>query len=820
LNTKGHHSVSEEAGIPLLKEFFGNRKSLQALYLGNWLTDVSQAVDPVAYLAGSGKVKTAVGSTMDGFKNDLDAMIDEITSQIYESTPGFLKENVEELLKSLKPDIGPYIETAKQDLFENIDFLVNVPSGPIASERESELGKFFRSLFLVNGYFKFVHPEKDGDSSRLNFESFMQVFGRPTDTYGVGKLRKANDRPGAYTQYYPHEHLDRPECLPSVDPPVYAPGRQIPGVPFRIAGNGKPRTRAITKREYINPDMYSYLREDIEMTAGLLAEADMEMKEAIDRFIKHGNEGWDDNDPRWYRTLAKLGHALHQVEDFFAHSNWIELAARTRGEGYLKKILPPDLPVEMLNRMGTTFQKRLKRHLTVPLDDWKKHDPEKWVVTGFFDPKDTLISLAHLTEEAWGSDVHDPVAAVHDHAQSAAEAVKKPETVLDRVQKTTVDTLDFITDPKASLKDNDNQVAKKLKDKFEPDIKKMLRPGVSEQVARQVIRESELSDAPVEVQKEFVNMVITGTKAHKVAGMTKTLYGTIKEVTGFLENPAGWILKWLPSELRKKVKKALRYYAKQRVYEWVGAGRIGCHSLIAKDHGPEPFYKPQKECAIAVHWYIVSTILRWRHGDGGHIDWTELLEYFLRNPVPAGSFEAKKAFVQGYVIHTVRWGEQLKSKNSRYSLEYLYRRYAVDPSQFTWRDIADANFATQGLTDKQATTVINSTLRDSIWGEKVTAPNYAFRQGLKLIIPNQKLPVTLFVRKGANHEWFHKVLDKGWTVFRGYEDTEKQVSGPLQPHTPEPITPEQYQKIIDHGKKLRDQARQRYSTRATNSSCP
>ena len=371
MNTEGHHSVAEEAGIPLLKELFGNRKSLQVLYLGNWLTDVSQAVDPVAYLAGTGRVKTEVESILGGIKNDLDAMIDEITSQIYESTLGFLQENAEELLKSLKPDIGPYIETAKANLFETIDFLVNVPSDLPASERDSELGKFFRSLFLVIGYFKFVHPEKERDTPRLDFEAFMQVFGRPADTYGAGKFSKANDRPGAYTQYYPHEHLDRPECPPSVDPPVYAPGRQIPAVPFRVAGNAKPRTRAVTNREYIDPDMYSYLREDIEMTAGLLAEADMEIKEAIGRFIKHGNAGWDDNDPRWYRTLAKLGHALHQVEDFFAHSNWIELVARTRGKDYLKKILPPDLPVEMLNHMGTIFQKRLKRHLTVPLKDWK-----------------------------------------------------------------------------------------------------------------------------------------------------------------------------------------------------------------------------------------------------------------------------------------------------------------------------------------------------------------------------------------------------------------------------------------------------------------
>ena len=59
MNTEGHAQVAEEAGLPLLRAFFGgqNLRSLEAMRLGNWLTDVSQAVDPVAYAmaANSGK---------------------------------------------------------------------------------------------------------------------------------------------------------------------------------------------------------------------------------------------------------------------------------------------------------------------------------------------------------------------------------------------------------------------------------------------------------------------------------------------------------------------------------------------------------------------------------------------------------------------------------------------------------------------------------------------------------------------------------------------------------------------------------------------
>jgi len=73
MNTHGHEDVSKTAGLPLLEDVFGkDKRSLQALYLGNWLTDVSQFVDPVAYWAGSAKVVGIV----DGVKEAADNLIE------------------------------------------------------------------------------------------------------------------------------------------------------------------------------------------------------------------------------------------------------------------------------------------------------------------------------------------------------------------------------------------------------------------------------------------------------------------------------------------------------------------------------------------------------------------------------------------------------------------------------------------------------------------------------------------------------------------------------------------------------------------------
>ena len=52
MNTHGHEEIAIEAGLPQLKEAFAglgyDSPRLQAFYLGNWIADISQIVDPGA----------------------------------------------------------------------------------------------------------------------------------------------------------------------------------------------------------------------------------------------------------------------------------------------------------------------------------------------------------------------------------------------------------------------------------------------------------------------------------------------------------------------------------------------------------------------------------------------------------------------------------------------------------------------------------------------------------------------------------------------------------------------------------------------------
>ena len=785
-------------------------RSLNALHLGNWLTDVSQAVDPVAYCSASLKVKGGGDSIVSGVKQAIEKILDELLGTIFsvERLPGGTK-----LLRPLKEELAKYADQAKEDLNSKIDFFL----GMQANERDSRLAVFFRSAFLVRGYYKFVHPNAPGQQPRMNFECFMRVFGRPTDTRGASGTSPATDRPGAYTQYYPHEHLDRPEilsppCLPQ-DPPVFAPGVQTPTHPMRLEFGKQPGTRSSHRKERLDPDLYSYLRDQIEMTAGLLAEVDL-------AFERVQLEGPRDDDPEWYLTLAKLGHALHQVEDFFAHSNWTELAAKRLGNEFLSRAFPPRLGPELVDRAYTTYQKRLKRHLTVAPRSWLQHPEETWVVTGYFDIHDTLISLLHIAEELWGGDVPDPYAEAFDAVQTVKETVQHPRTVEYEVQKAMRETLEFLTDPKSAIEDPDNDIAQKLRDKYEPDLNKLRRPGVSRAVAEQVAREvPPLQGAPPEVRDAFFNVIVEGSRAYTIGRLSLTIYQTINQITEFIKNPLGWLIDWLPDYLKEKLQDALKYYAKERVYDLLGADRIGCHSLLAKDHKHAPLYEQQKECATAVHWYIVNTLLRRPSGkSGNYVDWLELLEYFLRNPLPPerGSYREVSADVPVTLIHTVAHKEQLKNfEDPRYSLEDLYKWSAFEPHRFrfNWRTIADANFGTKDLSSlREVQDTINQILHDSGWGVPVKPPNYAFKPGVRILIPQQRMRVIFRVPIGDDPSWFKEVLEKDWTVFKGYENPETQTSEPpLQHHSSVFISGDELALIINNGKDLRRKARENYS---------
>ena len=751
MNTKGHESVADTAGVPLLQQAFeaNGQKSprLAGFYFGNWLADVSQLVDPVAY-----------SDVLKETKEAIDRIIDDLSTTTF----------VQQADQWFHLKLDQVLAQSKKNLFDAIDNFVLADGDP----RRSRLAEIIRTSFRLKGYFKFAHPQATGASPPMNTDCFFQIFDQ------------------MYTQYYPAEHLDRPEVRPQKKPPEY------------VISKDK-GTRA--SHESIEPDLYHYLRDDLEICAGLLGEVDSEWAQKT--FGPTGSV--NDNDLEWNLGLAKLGRALHMVEDFFAHSNFIEHAAKLMGE----KFIPWDTQLPDIQ----LFQKRLKAYLPATFADWKQYPNEDYVVTGYFDGKDTIISLSHEGLEYFGVEAFNPLRAARDIHDTSKEIIEHPEAALFEAEKIMDNTFEFLENPEQALNNPENKVAQKLKDKFEPDLIKLRRERVTEDVVKQIFKEFPVfQGTDPRAKADIINYVLFMNRLITAGKLGISAYKAIKSCTKFIEDPFVWLIDQLKDTLKEKIKQTKVFLARELVFYLVGRDRIGCHSLLAKDHGDEWLFPHMKNCATAVHGYIVTTLTRWsdknfriqvtKSPGQKWIDWLELLEFFLRHPKVEESNTTIKRSIGVNIIHVVKDGDMLSN------LAIRYKPTSLHPEKFSWETIANANFNTYDLSTSQRRDVVNKILDENKWGYPVRKPNYAFNTGLHVIIPDQKLEVEV-ASTASEKKWYMDVMEKkDWRVFRGLEDaTTKQSTPGKTYHKPVYFkNKNELDRQIDKGKKLRLEAEKAY----------
>ena len=156
------------------------------------------------------------------------------------------------------------------------------------------------SLARVIGYLKFAVPESNPGGHRIGFASYTRIFEE------------------LCRQYFPHEHLDRPLCSSS-----YGPACEAAWGP-RHAGRRDYRLFASVVGTGPDRHIYQYLVDDRTILAAPFAELDLQW--ASKDFVA----ATMDRDKRDL-FLARLGHAMHGIEDFFAHSNFTEHAVLAAG---------------------------------------------------------------------------------------------------------------------------------------------------------------------------------------------------------------------------------------------------------------------------------------------------------------------------------------------------------------------------------------------------------------------------------------------------------------------------------------------------------
>lgn len=589
MDTKGHEECAALGGEQIqvaVSQVPYAQLRLGAFYLGNWLTDVSQAVDPVAICL----IRVGLRDVMYRF-----ILAVEKWSV---SLPGFTQLHLNRLRDGLNRE--------RCDMDEAILAL----AGTTAT---SPLADAARNAFFALGYRKFVHPKSPKEPARMHYDSYRSIVRN------------------CYTQYFPHEHMDRyPE-----DP------KELGGYSGAPATGTNTPTGKGTGASALSPHQYQYLVDDIKIVAGLLAEVDLRWAR---KTFSH-RYAVSDKDVEWNTYLARLGHAIHAVEDYFVHSNYVELALREwpGGEAHMpsKPGLLDDLVVDS---PWEIVQKRLRRF------DGKSSpnlSSETNVVTGYFDFKDTFFSLRHVWEELFGG----------EHAAKGFDTGSDPAKVeywrrlLHRV------VVDVHAKTRLERSVSREEAIRIARESLE------WQAGHGDPDVRQAANEV-LGQCPSEVRDAFLNAA--AQLCVRLPGVAVSVYTGLERVHEFstaLEEPVKWMIKLMGGAVDEAVA-IVTMRASNRLRqifdEHFGRTRIGSHSLLAKDYAWEDagresldhIYHLAKSLAKAIHWYIIHALTRWgrvepinaaRTFSGApdvfnaldtrrYIDWLELLECFLRHP--------------------------------------------------------------------------------------------------------------------------------------------------------------------------------------------
>lgn len=821
MNTTNHKKLSK-VGEALVKAALKHLKRgemrIGAMELGNWLTDVSQTVDRVAYQdvhEKVGKGVHAAGSSIRTFGRSIQGIFQRL-QYVAPSWIDPLLQTAEDELRVLRGDI----EKAEERLLNTIQ---------AAFEDGGRLENAFRAAFGFVGFFKHAYPLDGTGRYRIDPDCYFHVFEK------------------RFTEYLPHEHLDRAE---------------------QIAFRQNPKnSKLATKTER---GLYEYLRRDMKAAAGLFALLDGGPKNmpadghswaeatfspTLSEFYdESGKHQVSDQDPAWNLNLAMLGHALHGVEDFFGHSTFVEHASRALPEWYCRAErwedahVGPDRTAGEWNLKGPhVLERRLKKWkqgFDDNTEDWRKLDPDQDIVTGYFDFNDTFISLTHALDELF-----------ERPSETVGKTIDKTWTKVTEYQyrKLLEDTLEFFSDPKTVWKNSDpsdpafdeekeNLAAKLVREKMGKNLKLMEGSYPPVNVVVQLILDGPLAKQPQKVKDNFKTAAELFSRAAGAGMAGYTLYKAVKQIAAFFADPLAWLGKILPEKAYAYLKKYGEVYLKNTVWELVGSQRIGCHSLIAKDSGRELFFEGGMECARAAHWYVIHTLLRHsrtrpvavaRATKGGSanaiftrswVDWMDLLEYWLDHPFAKMKVEKRttRVFSGPIRIKTRRDPSSVMSPDSLESLAREYGGKTFDrkapgaPEKLTWETIADANFPVVGLFGQEKARRINNILRQDNKGILVSDQvNYAFRPDLPLTIPFQKFEVQWVTIEEIERKWWYAVLtDKNnhyKTVAAWFDENGiRSAKAPSYAYYPKYLKREEHQQLVESAGKLRAELVEEY----------
>jgi hypothetical protein len=245
-----------------------------------------------------------------------------------------------------------------------------------------------------------------------------------------------------------------------------------------------------------------------------------------------------------------------------------------------------------------------------------------------------------------------------------------------------------------------------------------------------------------------------------------SVYKTIKTVLDINAGPMVWLKDEFKDGIIGWIHAAGHYYAHELVVGAAGMDRIGCHSLLSKDQGGEYLYAQMKDCATAVHYYIVDVMMRWadpayrnRPEKEQWVDWLELVEYFTLHPRTNQSTPNQTKDVAVQFIHLLTAEELALGFDPL--IDALVARYApltLMPTAlpFTRQTILHANGDTllQGMNMRRVA-------EDAFVG-LLPLPLGIPLRARRLVIPYVRHQITTCDPAHVNDTWYKAVFEHGW----------------------------------------------------------
>ncbi|MCB0539859.1 MAG: hypothetical protein KDE33_20250 [Bacteroidetes bacterium] len=480
-----------------------------------------------------------------------------------------------------------------------------------------------------------------------------------------------------FREYYPHEHLDR----------SYSKKRYYRYIDKILEGTAF-NSKAFDERHLISDEkgrndvgLYKYIEEGLLFASTELIKLDKEW--CIDTFHKTKEERKKLNQIEWHTQLARLGKVLHVVEDFFAHSTFIDnalqilLQKKYNGDSLDPKYIPSVLEEEK-------YQRSLKK-FNPDKPDLETNILDEYLQTGYFDSKDTFVSLLHLVEEKLVSSFEIPAEKYSSKVDKTINSVFKYEIPLSKILENII-----------------NEISEKIKKDYESkaltyttlfDFKGY--EFMKEETLRSIIG-VENSDGFIittltKCINVFFNIFLGFLVTLETAKKAKVIVEDAKKVIKLVEYLIS--IYYTPNLirviLRDVAKETFESFIGKVLFteffhtffhdmeEGIGANRLGCHSLLAKDEELRKIslYKFTEECAKYVDqailkYMIVDERAKDEKLDFKIIDWSDFFLSTLKHPKKYYDTEEKKQKINFYkvAIHLLKRGDNIYHLLNKYAL--------------------------------------------------------------------------------------------------------------------------------------------------------